>query len=103
MFGIYSYGIYVYHALTLFGVNLLFERSAALRALAPQTAFSLKVAMFSALTAGIVWASYRWFEKPMMRLRERWDFSSDRPAWKRPAFASMPVSADGSLSTVTQS
>jgi peptidoglycan/LPS O-acetylase OafA/YrhL len=74
--GTISYGIYIFHILLLPAYAWIAE------ALAPHTgrieAIALRGLLTWVLTAAVAWASYRYFEAPILRLR-RYFGSSPQP------------------------
>ena len=73
-----SYGGYLYHALVLWMVFALLSLDGSSLSLAQRVA--LFVCVWS-LTVAVAYASYRWFEKPII------DWSRERTATARPALA----------------
>ncbi len=69
--GIVSYGLYVYHMLV---INYL-----ATSAEGSLFRFILHWLVMLAVTVALALASYRWMEKPFLRLKERFSFVHSRP------------------------
>lgn len=69
-----SFGLYIYHSWAI----MLFERLIGRKAM-PAAAYPLAMALELALTVAAAWASYRWLEKPFLRLKSRFTFVASRP------------------------
>lgn len=69
-----SFGLYIYHSWAI----LLFERLVGRKTM-PAAAYPLAMALQLALTVAAAWASYRWLEKPFLKLKTRLTFVASRP------------------------
>jgi peptidoglycan/LPS O-acetylase OafA/YrhL len=69
-----SFGLYIYHSWAI----MLVERFVG-RKMIPAAAYPLAMALELALTIAAAWASYRWLERPFLRMKERLAFVASRP------------------------
>jgi peptidoglycan/LPS O-acetylase OafA/YrhL len=74
-----SYGLYLFHCMVLMTIIILW-RDLAVRRLGLSLSFDwIGTPLAFALTAGLAALSYRYFESPFLRLKERFTFVRSRP------------------------